>query len=62
MVDATAVYACDFLNHRILRFPKDGGPATTLASDQPRPMSLAVDESFVYWVNYDGGTVVRVRK
>lgn len=46
----------------IRKLPLDGGHAMTLAVDQAEPRALAVDDAFVYWVNYKGGTVMRVAK
>jgi len=46
----------------IRELPLDGGRAVTLAVDQAEPRALAVDDAFVYWVNYKGGTVMRVAK
>lgn len=55
-IDATHVYwaldgiGCD--GGRIRAMPKAGGPIVTLASDQPNPRALAVDQERVYF--YDG--------
>lgn len=34
----------------------------TLASGQNAPFGIAVDDGFVYWTNYEGGTVMKVSK
>jgi hypothetical protein len=40
--------------------PKLGGSPTTLASGQENLFDLAVDESHVYWTNYESGRLRRV--
>jgi hypothetical protein len=35
-----------------------GGPPVTLASAQVRPMGIAVDAEYLYWVD-QGGTVMK---
>jgi hypothetical protein len=46
----------------IRRLALDGRSSLLLAVNQGEPRSLAVDDAFVYWVNYKDGTVVRVAK
>jgi hypothetical protein len=36
-----------------------GGGATTIATNQDDPLSVAVDDSGVYWTNGNAGTVMR---
>jgi hypothetical protein len=52
-LDATHLYwaapGSDCSTGKIRKMPKSGGAATTLASDQPNPRNVAVDESRVYF-------------
>ena len=38
-----------------MRVPLDGGPASTLASGQSAPFTVALDTSFLYWTDYGNG-------
>jgi hypothetical protein len=47
-----AVYGADLFEERtgsIVRVPKEGGPAETIAADLTRPYAIAVDETHVYF-------------
>lgn len=48
-VDATHVYWVDSSGGTISRIPKDGGTKEVLASGVADPVSIAVDEAFVYF-------------
>jgi hypothetical protein len=41
----------------VRKVPTAGGDAVTIASGQPRPFAIAVDDRCVYWSNLDDGTV-----
>lgn len=44
----------------IYRVPRDGSaPAKRLAKNQRHPISVATDDTYVYWTNDFGGTIVR---
>lgn len=69
-VDQDRVYFSSWLSapdcagaSRILSVPKAGGAAVTIASS-PRPgvSRMVVDDSFVYWTEWDEGRVMRVSK
>ncbi len=67
-IDATSVYVAEngpgegFNNGIVSRIPKGGGTRTILATTQAYPQGIDVDESAVYWANFNGSTVVRVTK
>lgn len=46
----------------VQRVPLAGGAVTVVADQQGQPLSLAVDATHLYWVNFTGGTVVRIAK
>ena len=53
----------------VLRIPKAGGEPLVLAAEQDYPLRVAVDDTFVYWLNHtsprtadDVGSVARVPK
>ena len=46
----------------IYRVSKDGGRPTLLVEQQLDSSNLAVDATNIYWTNYFGGTVMRLRK
>jgi hypothetical protein len=46
----------------VRRMALDASSSLELAANQGEPRALAVDDAFVYWVNYKDGTVVRVAK
>jgi hypothetical protein len=65
-VDSTSVYwtvssthssthadAGDLPSGSVMKAPKAGGTSTTLASDRPRPVAIAVDGISAYWI--EGG-------
>jgi hypothetical protein len=67
-VDGTSVYWIDQVDYtrqhgRIMTRPIAGGAVTTLATNQPYATAIAVDATYVYWVNAppsaagDAGTV-----
>jgi hypothetical protein len=45
-----------------MTMPLSGGSPVALASAQPFPSALAVDEASVYWFNSTDGTLVKVPK
>ncbi|WP_437951035.1 hypothetical protein WME98_09645 [Sorangium sp. So ce296] len=47
---------------QVMRVPVGGGQEpTAIATGQPKPLHVAIDDDFVYWTN-EGGPVVRARK
>jgi hypothetical protein len=61
-VDATYVYAGAY-DGRILKIPRAGGPAVTLARADSYPNALAVDEARVYWLEgTEAGALLGVPK
>jgi hypothetical protein len=46
----------------VMRVDKDASHLTTLAQGLANPGWLAIDDSFVYWTNFDDGTVMRISK
>jgi hypothetical protein len=46
----------------VWKTPIGGGPSKVLASGQGTPIGIAVDDSFVYWTNFNDGTVKKVQK
>ncbi|MEO7113647.1 MAG: hypothetical protein ABI183_24625 [Polyangiaceae bacterium] len=67
-VDATNIYWTDegtspnYLNGAVRRMSKTGGPPISIAIAQGQPHGIAVDDKYVYWVNYDSGEVRRALK
>jgi hypothetical protein len=62
--DTTYVYITTWSGPgSVLKIPKAGGPAVTLATGTSG-LGIAVDDTFVYWVNYSGGanSVMRIGK
>ncbi len=45
-----------------MKLAKDGGVPSVLADKQGEPRQLAVDDSYVYWTNFNTGEVMRVAK
>lgn len=68
-VDATHVYwaedgcfSCSTSTGRILKAPLAGGAPVVIASGQPHPNFVAVDDGNVYWSNLCSGTIVKAPK
>ena len=67
-VDATHLYWTDMGvggpdTGRIMKMRLDDQVITVLADNQPKPLAIAVDASFVYWTNMiqiDGGNISKV--
>jgi hypothetical protein len=60
--DGVNVYYIDSAAGDIWRVSVDGGVPVHLASKQSNPSAIAVDARYVYWANYNDGTVARVAK
>ena len=61
VVDAANVYWTNsFTGKSVAKVPVAGGAVTVLAAGQANPGGLAVDDTSVYWVNRDDGTVMKV--
>lgn len=67
-VDSSSVYfIVRGTTGRIMKVPRDGGVATTLATNQANPSQLALDGTHLYWTNCvslaaGGGQVMKVAK
>jgi hypothetical protein len=61
-VDATSIYFTDAGNARVMRMDKQGGTAVPLATGQPGPNRIALDDAYVYWSNSGDGSSGRVKK
>jgi hypothetical protein len=62
-VDGTSVYWAvpgSGSNGVIGKVAKDGGTPIALISDQENPFAITVDANSVYWINADGGTVMKL--
>jgi hypothetical protein len=61
LADTTSLYVSEFTPQgHVLRFALDGGAAAKIGTgDSPNGMALGGD--FLYWVNFNGGDVRRVR-
>jgi hypothetical protein len=63
-VDSTSVYWVagteDASSGAIMKVPVGGGTPTTLASRAGEPAHLAVDTSYVYWVEQEPGAIMKV--
>ena len=55
-VDIMAAY------NKIGKVPIAGGSVTTFATGQQGAMSIAVDATNVYWLNTDGGALMKLAK
>jgi hypothetical protein len=58
-LDGASLYWVDGSN--VLKVPVGGGATTTLASSQNGSMTIAVDDSFVYWAN-ECGEIKKIAK
>lgn len=61
-IDTDNIYWSDGIDQIVRKAPKAGGVPTTLATGQAKALSIAVDDSFVYWVNLFGSAVMKVEK
>jgi Stigma-specific protein, Stig1 len=64
-VDATTVYWTDETNPGSVKsVPIGGGPIVTLSQNLGAPYGIVVDPGpgYIYWTNYDDGTVMRLAK
>jgi len=61
-LDATHVYIADDEGGVIARVPKAGGAVETLATGQPFPFDIAVDDVAVYWISESTAQVRKVAK
>jgi hypothetical protein len=61
-IDSMSVYWTNYHSGTIMKVPRDGGAATTLAAGQCRPSGIAVDGTSVYWTNQADGTIARLPK
>jgi len=62
-VDGRYLYVADYARDVVVRAPKTPGVGeTVLAAAQPKPVGIAIDETFVYWPCEDDGTIRRVPK
>jgi len=61
-LDATHVYAAANHDGVIFRIPKDGGTPEVLATGQPFPFDIAVDDEAVYWSSETDAAVAKVAK
>ena len=61
-IDATHVYAADGAGGTIFRIPKTGGTPEVLATGQPYPFDIVVDNDAVYWSSETDASVAKVAK
>lgn len=66
-VDASHVYYSLATAGEVKRIPKNGGAAETLVTGMPDPDNLAVDDTYVYWINESedapaGASLMRMAK
>jgi len=65
-VDSRGIYVSDYdgqsADHtgNILSVPLGGGTPTMLAANQKGPLSLVVNDTGLYWVNYEGGSIMQL--
>ncbi len=56
-IDAQNLYWTEFSAGNVVKMSKAGGTPTVLASHQPATAAIAVDDTFVYWINGVGDIV-----
>lgn len=61
-VDADSVYWSDAIDMVIRKAPKVGGAAVTFVGGQAKVLSIATDDTFVYWTNIFSGSVMKLEK
>jgi hypothetical protein len=61
-LDDNCIYAADNYGGQIWKMAKTGGDIQVLATDQPYPFDIAVDDSAVYWSSETDATVAKVPK
>jgi hypothetical protein len=61
-LDQTHVYAANGADGDIYRIPKDGGTPEVLATGEPYPFDIVVDDDAVYWTSEVASTLTKVAK
>jgi hypothetical protein len=59
ILDGGAIFFSNQGDGSVRKVSAGGGPVTTLATGQARPVRLAADGTYVYWSSYLGGAIVR---
>ncbi len=62
VLDDTFLYFTTDPLGRVMRVPRAGGAAETLAEDQPGPTGLVLDTQWIYWTNLGDNTIRRVAR